>query len=261
MNAAPETLAADSQQEEKPPSSMRINYVLIDSENVRPEVLGRLSHECFHVIIFVGANRPKLDADAVFALQDLRELGGEGKYIRMSGNGPNALDFHIAYYMGKLAASNREAFYHIISKDTGFDPLINFLKKKEKILAARWAAVAEIPLVKALEAKSPAQRVALVAERLTEAGATKPRTVQGLDKKIASIFSFKHLAKEEIEAIRKGLIKEKVIEVDGSKVDYSITSVAPVAEADKKKPVTTLKVNSSVPEVSVNGSQENFGVN
>jgi hypothetical protein len=37
--------------------SMRINYVLIDFENVQPESLAVLQHEHFKVMVFVGTNQ------------------------------------------------------------------------------------------------------------------------------------------------------------------------------------------------------------
>jgi hypothetical protein len=60
----------------------------------------------------------------------------------MDGNGTNALDFHIAYYIGRLAAKCPDAYFHIISKDTGFDPLIKHLKG-QGISCQRSAAVTE----------------------------------------------------------------------------------------------------------------------
>jgi hypothetical protein len=54
----------------------------------------------------------------------LQAFGPDVEYVQMDGNGTNALDFHIAYYIGRLAAEYPDAYFHIISKDTGFDPLI-----------------------------------------------------------------------------------------------------------------------------------------
>jgi len=51
-------------------------------------------------------------------------MGERAEYVRISGNGSNALDFHIAFYIGQLAAHEPDAYFHIISKVTGFDPLI-----------------------------------------------------------------------------------------------------------------------------------------
>ena len=52
----------------------------------------------------------------------LHEPGENGQYVKISGNGKNALDFHLAYYVGELATNDPEVYFHVISKDTGFDP-------------------------------------------------------------------------------------------------------------------------------------------
>lgn len=135
---------------------MRTNYVLIDFESVQPAALEHLAHDHFKVIVFVGAAQVKLPFEVAASLQ---EFGSRAEYVKISGNGSNALDFHIAYYIGRLAVEEPSAHFHIISKDTGFDPLIQHLKSKQ-ILAGRFTNVAEIPAVKASNSKSPQERIA-----------------------------------------------------------------------------------------------------
>ena len=48
----------------------------------------------------------------------------------ISGNGRNALDFHIAFHLGELATREPHASFQVVSKDTGFDPLLAFMKEK-----------------------------------------------------------------------------------------------------------------------------------
>src|SRR6185369_111941 len=115
---------------------MRTNFVLIDSENVKPENIEKLKHEPFRVVVFVGANLKRLDFPIAKAVQS---LGSKGEYVQISGHGPGALDFHIAYFIGKLAAAHPDAYFHIISKDKGFDPLIKYLKE-QKIFCSRSAS-------------------------------------------------------------------------------------------------------------------------
>ena len=102
---------------------MRTNFVLIDSENVKPDYIEKLKQEHFRVIIFVGANLKRLEFPIVNAVQS---LGSNGSYVQISNHGPSALDFHIAYYIGRLSAAHPDAYFHIISKDKGFDPLTAF---------------------------------------------------------------------------------------------------------------------------------------
>ena len=68
------------------------------------------------------------------------------------------LDFHIAYYIGRLAAEEPSAHFHIISKDAGFDPLIQHLRSKQ-ILSSRVQTVADIPVVKALSPTAPSNQL------------------------------------------------------------------------------------------------------
>ena len=49
-------------------------------------------------------------------------------YVKISGTGPNALDFHIAFYIGQFAEKDPGANFYIVSQDAGFDPLLNHLK-------------------------------------------------------------------------------------------------------------------------------------
>ena len=112
---------------------MKRNYVLIDFENVQPKNLGILKGHNFKIILFVGANQTKVSFELATAMQS---LGDNAEYIKIDGNGPNALDFHIAFYIGQIAATDKNSFFHIISKDKGFDPLIKHLKAK-KILVLR----------------------------------------------------------------------------------------------------------------------------
>ena len=94
-----------------------MNYVLIDFENVQPKNLEILASHPFKVFVFVGENQTKVPYELAAAIQT---LGANAKYIKISGNGQNALDFHIAYYVGDLAAMNPEANFHIITRGHRF---------------------------------------------------------------------------------------------------------------------------------------------
>ena len=198
---------------------MRINYVLIDFENVQPESVEQLAHDHFKLLVFVGANQAKLPFEIATSLQ---RLGSSAEYIKISGNGSNALDFHIAYYIGQLAAADPSAYFHIVSKDTGFDPLIQHLKSK-KILAGRVKAIADIPLVKASNSKSPAERLEIVLAKLQQLKAAKPRAVKTLSSTIAALFQ-KQVSEEEVALLVGELTKAGFVSVAGTKVSYALPS-------------------------------------
>ena len=196
---------------------MKSNFVLIDYENVQPEAMSALVEEHFNVIVFVGANQAKVSFEIASALQ---QLGDRAQYIKISGNGSNALDFHIAFYIGELASRHPNAFFHIVSKDTGFDPLIQHLKTR-KILAGRSKSVVDIPIVKAASSKSPSERIEIVVADLKRRGAAKPRTVKTLSSTIQAIFQ-KQLSDEEVTGLVSGLNKKGIVKISGTKVAYSL---------------------------------------
>ena len=151
---------------------MKNTYVLIDYENVQPEAMAALEREHFSVIVFVGANQAKVTYEVASVLQ---RLGDRAKYIKIAGTGGNALDFHIAYYIGQLSAKEPDANFYIVSKDTGFDPLIQYLKSK-KIASSRVKTILELPLAKLATSQSAPDRVSAVIANLAKSGAAKPRT-------------------------------------------------------------------------------------
>lgn len=197
---------------------MRTNYVLIDLENVQPDTLAGLDAEHFRVIVFVGANQAKVSFDLV---SEMQKLGAKGEYIKIAGNGSNALDFHIAYYIGKLAALDATAYFHVISKDAGFDPLIQHLKDR-KVSVVRSKTIEDIPLLKTANSKPLAEKTAVVIENLRQRGASKPRTVKTLVSTISSLFQ-KKLADEELTAILAELQTKGILIVNENRVTYKLT--------------------------------------
>jgi hypothetical protein len=200
---------------------MKNNYVLIDYENVQPKSLAALRGEhVFKVYLFVGASQAKVTFEVAEAMQ---ALGEHAKYIKISGNGPNALDFHIAYYIGQLAAQDPNAFFHIISKDSGFDPLIKHLKA-QKVFACRSKDIGDIPMLKAgqvAKAGKVEDKLALILANLRQRGAAKPRSVKTLNSTIGALFS-KQLTEEEVSALVEALKDGGHINVVGTKVSYQL---------------------------------------
>ncbi|QDV38379.1 hypothetical protein ElP_63340 [Tautonia plasticadhaerens] len=195
---------------------MRPNYVLVDFENVRPDSAELLADECFRLIVFVGASQAKIPFEFVASVQ---RMGCRAEYVRISGNGPNALDFHISYYIGRLSATEPTAFFHIISKDSGFDPLIEHLRGVRSS-AQRFAAIGEIPIVRVLNARTPAQRLDVALGRLRQMKATKPASIKTLNGTISSLF-LGRLNDDEVSAVVRGLVNRGSVSIVGNDVTYA----------------------------------------
>ena len=83
---------------------MATKYVLVDFENVQLKNVGDLNGSALKIKVFLGASQVKVPLDIARALQ---AFGRDVDYIQIDGNGSNALDFHIAFYIGRLAARPR----------------------------------------------------------------------------------------------------------------------------------------------------------
>ena len=194
---------------------MKKNYVLIDYENVQPNAIAALEKEQYKVMVFVGSKQDKVKFDVVSVLQG---MGERGSYIKISDSGKNALDFHIAYYIGRLAANEPDAHFHILSKDTGFDSLLKHLKTNN-ISAHRVKSIAELSLKKVAASKPVPDRISAVITNLEQCGPSRPRTLKTLGSTINGWFQ-KSLSEKEVSAIIAELTKKGTVVVNQTKVSY-----------------------------------------
>ncbi len=199
---------------------MKTNYVPIDYENVQPTDMGLLRDGSFKVRLFLGPNQSRIPVSLATALQ---ALGRDAEYVVLEAAGSNALDFHIAYYVGVLSAHEPSAFFHIISKDTGFDPLIQHLKGKG-VLAQRSTRIADIPPLKPdLFSTSDEQTEAAIAY-LVRLKAAKPRTQKTLLGTLHVLFK-KELSEGQLSALFASLRKRGVVTIEGTKLSYNLPTV------------------------------------
>lgn len=197
---------------------MPANFILVDFENVRPKNLELLAKHPVQLYVFVGANQAKVPFDLALTLQ---ELGERGKYIKIEGSGRNALDFHIAYYLGELASKQPDAHFHIISKDTGFDPLVRHLRAR-KIRIQREKDLAEVPMLGMSASVSSDEKITAIVKNLEARGQSKPRKVKTLANAINSLFS-KNLGEAELLGLVNELKQRKLISVSDDKVAYHLS--------------------------------------
>jgi hypothetical protein len=199
------------------PMTTRTNFILIDLENIQPKDVDLLKDGPFKVKVFHGPNQSKIPVSLVTALQP---LGDDVEYIGLETAGNNALDFHIAYYIGALSATEPTAFFHIISKDTGFDPLLKYLKGKN-IFAQRSTCITDIPYFKPALPGTLKAKMEEVVKDLVRRKASKPRTQKTLLGTIHALFK-KELSESELAALFSGLCKRGIVKVDGTKVSYTL---------------------------------------
>ena len=195
---------------------MAKKYILIDYENVKAVDLEPIFDKPYHLMVFVGASQSKISTDFAMQVQNLRAA----EYVRISGNGHNALDFHIAYMIGRLAEREPDASFHIVSKDRGFDPLITYIKGgKTKI--SRVGDLFEIPALRLPKAVSDDGIIDDVVKNLAGRSSSKPRKLRTLASTIGSLFK-DGLSDDEVQSVIARLQARGDIVVNQEKVSYNL---------------------------------------
>ena len=226
---------------------MRTNHVLIDFENVHVKSLDLLDGEHYRVIVFLGPKNTKLPVELVIAMQ---KFGARGEYVMLESPGANALDFHIAFHLGRLATEDPSGFFHIISKDTGFDPLIQHLKAR-KVFSARSTSIEQMPCFRAgsnptpKPTPSPAPAPAPAPKSLpaSQPEATAPSTVDALctvaiaqlvamkrarPAKLSTLHSTiqaklgKDVPRSTVEKVCSELMRRGMVKASGQRLAYAI---------------------------------------
>jgi hypothetical protein len=214
-------------------------YILIDFENVQPDKIGALDTGAFKIKVFVGAKQSRVALGLASALQP---MGNAVEYVQIEGSGRNALDLHIAYYIGRLAVEEPGAVFHIVSRDTDYDPLIDHLKGK-KILCHRWSSFGDIPQARVAALKATARpsakakplpkvaakaapiaspQVDEIVDNLVKRARARPSTLKALASTIKSHFRGVGMTDAEVDGIVAALKARGLIAVKDGKVAYSL---------------------------------------
>ena len=218
---------------------MATNYVLVDFENVQPDSLAALAAGAFRIKVFVGAAqaRGRISFELSHSMQ---MLGANAEYVTIARSGRNAVDMHIAYFAGRLIEKEPNAVIYIVSRDTDFDPLVEYLQAAG-VACKRVKTIAEIarslpkprtppPAARSGRSHTPPARkpnsdkLAPIIKHLHSLSG-KPGTRRKLAQTIANYFR-QHggpLADAAIEQLIEELIRMKYLTQSGTKVSYHLS--------------------------------------
>jgi hypothetical protein len=215
-------------------------YVLVDSENTPLQHADFAHEKSVELLIFIGKTQTKFPRELVLAVQ---AMGPRARYIEMSGSGKNALDFHLAFYLGQLATRDPTARFYIVSKDTGFDPLVVHL-------AAQGTSVRRVPDAAAFQAPPPkparpsvakpapasvakaaapssvpptetGARADYVSKRLKASPKSRPARLKTLQSTIQALLGQEHpLSEDDLRGIVAALQTRGVLSVSATKITY-----------------------------------------
>lgn len=138
-----------------------MKWAFIDYENIGS--LGKVELSNYErVIVFLGSKQPRLDFHKSKYDKPISMV-----VVQLKASQQNNLDFHLAYYLGKLdCEAQPKVSFEVVSNDTGFGPLIAHIKNNGR--PCRQLKVASVPadtqkLVQSLKSKPKEKRPQKVA--------------------------------------------------------------------------------------------------
>ncbi len=198
---------------------IRTNHIFVDFENVQKVNLDLIADKPVRVYLFLGKQQNRVPTDL---MKQVHRFHAQVELIEVDCTGKNALDFVLAHHTGRVAAADPQGYFHILSRDQGFDALVAHLTH-QKILIARTEVFAEIPILQDLRALSLNERLERVKEQLTKLKKPdkdgRPKKVKSLCASIHAVFH-KLLTDENVRGVVDGLKKKKWI---GISKDEKIT--------------------------------------
>lgn len=204
------------------PAPMKSLILLVDFENVSDVKLKDLPPQS-QVRIFVGKSQNNIPFPTTAEAQP---LGERLKWIKINGDGKNNLDFHLAYYLGRLTHEFQEAEFVILSKDQGFDSLIDHIGKIHLFRCRRISHLSELappppkpvsPQTAQLDAHPHFERVYSILSK--SKAQSRPKNRKTLTPHISAMFQ-KKLSAKEVKILIDLFFSKKLITATNNVLSY-----------------------------------------
>lgn len=187
-----------------------MKYIYVDYENFNKlDSLVEIKGKYF---FFIGENQTKINSSLVYSTN-----GMDVTWVKIKGNGKNALDFHIAYYLSKNDF-DKNVEHLILSKDTGFDPLIEHVKEKG-INVGRITTLSEISSKYKQKDLGECEQIVKILKKRPERH--RPKSLEKLKSYMKA--QIRNLNDMDIEKIIEEMIKKNIINLsENSKLKYLV---------------------------------------
>ena len=214
-------------------------WILVDYENVQPDDFDSIRDSGTNIMVFLGPKQKNIPAALATALQP---FGTAARYIQCSRQAKNALDFHITFYLGRLSLEHPKARFVIVSRDTGYDPLVRHAADTLGIDIVRQGSYRAEPPARTRQpkrekpksdppqtskprtpaAKSHPPSLKAVRDALVQAGSSRrPRKRLTLRNWINARFN-KELTEAGFKNLIDGLGRRGLVTVSGDRVTYTL---------------------------------------
>ena len=208
-------------------NSIPSTILFIDYENITQVRLATIQRSNLKIYIFVGCTQAKIPFELV---REAHQLGASVEWIGVEGIGPNALDFHIVFYLGQISLQSPSSNYVILSRDRGFDPLIQHLDK----LGISCKRIDNLEILSHQSDLTHSQEFLadIVFSKLeTTDPKSRPKTKPALYKYIRSLLAKYQLSEPEVERLLETLFESEKLLKSKSKISYKLSpseSISPL---------------------------------
>lgn len=200
---------------------MTQQLLLVDFENVQQLDFAHLA-DSFQIHIFVGAGQKNIPVDLVIKAHS---LGDRLHWHQINSAGVNALDFFIAYQLGRMVEQSSKLVCVILSKDKGFDPLVRHLNQNN-IACQRVNCLSELAPAAAKPPKKSTTPTSPHYARVVESLKKSPKQARP-SKRVSLSNHIKNILQQqpsqaEVEAIVKLLFVNKLVSETNGKLVYTL---------------------------------------
>jgi len=184
----------------------RTQYIFIDYENVHEKDLSRIEGRSAVVHLVLGARQQSPRKELHRQMESLAE---KAELIRTPLAAKNSLDFVLTCEVGMRAARDPHGYFHIISRDKGYDVVVKHLKELG-IFTARRDPLREVPALMTTE-----ERLELLLKHLEKPGTPRPRKRRTLASTIQSFFE-RALTDQVVEKTIGYLVHKDILRISES---------------------------------------------
>lgn len=208
-------------------------HVLVDWKNVQPkdDDIRSLVPDVTDIWLFHGPNQKGVGAKHA-------SFGEKATPVKIARTGKNALDFHLSFYMGYIAARHPDARFVVVSNDKGYAPMLEHAAElgfsaRQVGFDKSGAIVEEVSASSAAKKAAPAKRVA-----------AKKVPTKSAAKKVVTRLPSSPVAKaqaKKVSAAKNAAATKKSLSPAAAPTTVSVASKAGAATAASGSSVVDLK--------------------
>jgi hypothetical protein len=196
-------------------------YIFVDYENVQDINIDIIDNK-IKMLIIVGETQNKIPINLI---QKTQPYGNSIEWLQIKSSGKkNALDFFIVYFLGYYISNSNNKEYIIYSKDTGYDPLIEYLRAKNinviRIVSFKQINKNNIDDKQSIFNEDHKDNIIKIKENLNKVVSNKrPKSKKSL---IGHIKTLLKKSDDEIEKIIEEMFIQKIIYEENGLIKYKL---------------------------------------